>query len=151
MCAVRQGDAARVLGADLSPPCGSWRITAIMSSAVWKITQLASKELNLIIFSCSAGSLSAMTPSLPNRSPARKAVEPLDFVGDRGDAPPQRRVGQEAKQRDGAYAVADLPKRPVDLVLALARVLTSRMIGNYIALQIQHFYQRFVPTLSLLM
>ena len=39
-----------------------------MSRAVWKITQLASRELNLIIFSCSAGSFSAMMPPLPNRS-----------------------------------------------------------------------------------
>jgi len=43
-------------------------MTVIMSMVVWKIAQLASSWLNLIVFSCSAGSLSAMTPWLPNSS-----------------------------------------------------------------------------------
>lgn len=36
-----------------------------MSRALWKITALVNKALNFIAFSCSTGSLSAMTPRLP--------------------------------------------------------------------------------------
>jgi len=42
-----------------------------MSSAVWRTTQLASSELNLMIFSCSAGSLRSIA-SCPNHSEAEK-------------------------------------------------------------------------------
>jgi hypothetical protein len=41
---------------------------------------LASRELNLIIFSCSAGSLSAMTPSLPKRSQPEKPLNPSTLL-----------------------------------------------------------------------
>ena len=44
-----------------------------MSRAVWKITQLASSVLNLMIFSCSAGSLRSIV-SCPNRSQAEKSL-----------------------------------------------------------------------------
>lgn len=44
-----------------------------MSSAVWKMTQLASSELTLMIFSCSAGSLRSIA-SDPNRSQAENAL-----------------------------------------------------------------------------
>ena len=40
----------------------------MMSRALWKMTRLASRVLSLISFSCSAGSLSASTPLLPNAS-----------------------------------------------------------------------------------
>lgn len=36
-----------------------------MSRALWKITAFVSSALNFIAFSCSTGSLSAMTPRLP--------------------------------------------------------------------------------------
>ncbi|WST73101.1 hypothetical protein OG268_14855 [Streptomyces uncialis] len=36
-----------------------------MSRALWKITAFVSRALNFIAFSCSTGSLSAMTPQLP--------------------------------------------------------------------------------------
>ena len=43
------------------------RMTAVMSTTVWKITQLASRVANFMTFSCSSGSLSAMIPRLPKR------------------------------------------------------------------------------------
>lgn len=52
----------------------SSRITAIMSTAVWNTTRLAKSELNLTDFSCSAGSFSAITPWLPNRSHAENPL-----------------------------------------------------------------------------
>ncbi len=39
-----------------------------MSRALWKITAFVSRALNFIAFSCSTGSLSAMTPRLPKPS-----------------------------------------------------------------------------------
>lgn len=45
-----------------------------MSRAVWNTTQLASRELNLMSLSCSAGSLSAIKPALRDRS---QAPDPL--------------------------------------------------------------------------
>ena len=63
--------AARAAGVIVEPCLASWRRTVVMSSAVWKITQLASSELNLMIFSCSAGSLRSIA-SCPNRSQAEK-------------------------------------------------------------------------------
>ena len=74
-----------------------------MSKAVWKMTQLASRELNLIIFSCSAGSLTPSTPPLPNRSHEGESVVGLDLVGHRRDPLAQRRVREIAKQRDGTH------------------------------------------------
>jgi hypothetical protein len=47
------------------------RAAAFMSRAVWKITQLASSVLNLMICSCSAGSLRSIA-SCPKRSQAEK-------------------------------------------------------------------------------
>ena len=46
---------------------------SVMSRAVWKITQLASSVLNLMIFSCSAGSLRSIV-SCPNRSQAENSL-----------------------------------------------------------------------------
>ena len=45
-------------------------MTVVMSTAEWKITQLARRVENLTILSCSSGSLSAMIPRLPNRHQA---------------------------------------------------------------------------------
>lgn len=39
-----------------------------MSRALWNTTAFVSSALNFIAFSCSTGSLSAMTPRLPNPS-----------------------------------------------------------------------------------
>jgi hypothetical protein len=41
-----------------------------MSTGVWNTTRLAKSEVNVTDFSCSAGSFSAITPWLPNRSHA---------------------------------------------------------------------------------
>jgi hypothetical protein len=55
-----------------------------MSTVVWNTTQLVSRVENLTIFSCSSGSLSAMTPPLPKRHQAAKFVVGLGLVGRRG-------------------------------------------------------------------
>lgn len=68
MYGERSATAAGVTG---QPSWASWRRTAVMSRAVWKITQLASSVLNLMIFSCSAGSLRSIA-SWPKRSQVEK-------------------------------------------------------------------------------
>ena len=49
------------------------RTTVVMSIAMWKITQLDSSVLNLMIFSCSAGSFRSI-PSAPNASQPEKLL-----------------------------------------------------------------------------
>ena len=58
-------------GVDVPALAGELARAAVMSSAVWRTTQLASSELNLMIFSCSAGSL-RLIASCPNHSEAEK-------------------------------------------------------------------------------
>ena len=41
---------------------------------MWKITQLDSRALNFMVFSCSSGSLSAITPCLPKNSHWQKLL-----------------------------------------------------------------------------
>ncbi|MGW1412569.1 hypothetical protein [Streptomyces sp. NPDC002403] len=65
-----------------------------MSGALWQITAFVSRALNFIAFSCSAGSLSAMTPRLLKPSHWEEADERLDPVGRLGRRAPQRGVGE---------------------------------------------------------
>ena len=65
--------AATAAGVISQPSAASWRRTVVMSRAVWKITQLESSVLNLMIFSCSAGSLRSIV-SCPNRSQAENSL-----------------------------------------------------------------------------
>ena len=53
------------------PSAISSRTTIIMSRVVWKMTALVSRVENLRIFSCSSGSLAAITPWLLNRRPSQ--------------------------------------------------------------------------------
>jgi hypothetical protein len=88
-----------------------------MSSAVWKIAQLASKrvELDHLLL---LGGVVALDRVAAERQPAGERVVGLGLVGRGGDLLAQLGLGDEPQQRDCADRAAELAERLVDVVLA---------------------------------
>lgn len=88
-----------------------------MSRALWKSTAFVSRALNFIAFSCSMGSLSAMTPRLPKADPLGEPVERLHLVGCRRHPPAQWRIREVVQQLHRTDHPADLPEGRVGGIL----------------------------------
>lgn len=73
-----------------------------MSRALWEITAFVSRAWDFISFSCSMGSLSAVTPRLPKPVHWEDRIERPDLVGRSGHPPAQRRVREAAQQLGGS-------------------------------------------------
>nr|WP_167344477.1 hypothetical protein [Streptomyces griseolus] len=85
--------------------------------------------MNFITFSCSMGSLSAMT-AVAEADPLGEPVERLDLVGRRGHPPAQRRVGEVAQELDGADHTADPAEGGVGGVLPRPRPQPLEQCGG---------------------
>ena len=92
-----------------------------MSSAVWRITQLASSDLHFL----ARRGRCALDRVVSEPQPGREAVVGLDLVGRGGDILAQFGFGDEAQQRDRADQRARAPGTPCSrYLLVLAQEMT---------------------------